>query len=187
MWRRTALRLAAPEGVTTGVHTPWGGGSFSQYRPPRVNKEIPGSGIYPHVAYMTHWSVPQGSPPGEFQPREQVFNMFKKPETCFEYYRRLYSIGWTTSPIGEGLRSPPNGGTKFLVWMAVTLGVIAAYTQWWYIVGINYPKTFTQDWAEAEVLHPRLWRFGLQREDYTTLATFGHFDVRWPRWTKLEE
>eukprot|EP01062_Namystynia_karyoxenos_P045153 TRINITY_DN3348_c0_g1_i1.p2 TRINITY_DN3348_c0_g1~~TRINITY_DN3348_c0_g1_i1.p2 ORF type:complete len:214 (+),score=89.31 TRINITY_DN3348_c0_g1_i1:79-642(+) len=186
--RRSAARLTFRE--TAGdsfTNCNYTGASFSQYRHPRQPKLVSGSGIYPHVNKLIYWSMPQCSPPGEFVPRQQILQQFKNPETCYEYYRRLYSLGWTTNPIGDGMKMPQNFGTKQLACILGIIGFAFTWVQWWYIVGINYPKTFTNDWAEAEVLHPRLQRSHLQRQDYVPCATLGHFDVRWPRWAKMED
>ncbi|KAJ9445835.1 hypothetical protein DIPPA_28784 [Diplonema papillatum] len=162
-------------------------GSLSAYTWPRKPTNlVSGSGIYPHVHTVTWLSQPQCSPPGEFIPRYSVLEKFKNKETCFEYYRRLYALGWSTNPMGAGMKLPRNYNWRTVGAVSAVAGFCAACTQIWYSCAVNYPKSYTQDWAEAEVLHPRLHRSHLQRMDYQPVAVLGHFDVRWPRWSKLE-
>eukprot|EP01059_Diplonema_ambulator_P002120 TRINITY_DN1175_c1_g1_i1.p1 TRINITY_DN1175_c1_g1~~TRINITY_DN1175_c1_g1_i1.p1 ORF type:complete len:189 (+),score=46.70 TRINITY_DN1175_c1_g1_i1:52-567(+) len=162
-------------------------GSLSAFAYPRQPKDlVKGSGIYPHVNGINWLSQPQCSPPGEFIPRNSFLKIFKNKETCFEYYRRLYALGWTTNPLGSSTKMPRNHNWRMMGGLGSLLGFAMVITQIWYMTAIHYPKTYCQDWAEAEVLHPRLARSHLQRSDYQPLAVLGHFDVRWPRWAKLE-
>eukprot|EP01061_Rhynchopus_euleeides_P014662 TRINITY_DN252_c0_g2_i1.p3 TRINITY_DN252_c0_g2~~TRINITY_DN252_c0_g2_i1.p3 ORF type:complete len:179 (+),score=58.79 TRINITY_DN252_c0_g2_i1:54-590(+) len=162
-------------------------GSLSAFKyPSKATNLVSGSGIYPHHNPITWLSQPQCSPPGEFIPRNSILKSFKNKETCFEYYRRLHALGWTTNPLGVGQKMPRNFNWKTLAYVGTTVAFLVGVTQVYYMTAIHYPKTFTQDWAEAEVLHPRLNRTHLQRSDYQTEAFLGTFDVRWPRWAKLE-
>eukprot|EP01060_Flectonema_neradi_P029526 TRINITY_DN409_c8_g1_i1.p1 TRINITY_DN409_c8_g1~~TRINITY_DN409_c8_g1_i1.p1 ORF type:complete len:184 (+),score=14.79 TRINITY_DN409_c8_g1_i1:41-553(+) len=154
--------------------------------PKKPSNLTSGSGIYPNVHTCNWISQPQCSPPGEFVPRPAILNAFKNKNTCFEYYRRLYALGWTTAPLGDGQRVPRNYNWKIAgVYGSLVLACFSI-TQFWYATGVHYPKTYTQDWAEAEVLHPRLQRTHLQRQDYQPIAALSHFDVRYPRWAKLD-
>jgi len=154
--------------------------------PKKPTNLVKGSGIYPLVSYTNWTSQPQCSPPGEFIPRWRFLKEFKNKETCFEYYRRLHALGWSASPLGVGARLPLNPNVRMFACIAAVLGFALTTTQLWYSHAMHYPKTYTQDWAEAEVLHPRLQRSHLQRFDYQPCANLGTFDVRWPRWAKLE-
>eukprot|EP00754_Rhynchopus_humris_P041216 Rhum_TRINITY_DN24815_c0_g1::Rhum_TRINITY_DN24815_c0_g1_i1::g.180192::m.180192 len=184
MLSRTCVRRSA---VSKSMDWQQKTGSLSAYKATSTPTDLQaGSGIFPHHHPVSWLSQPQMSPPGEFIPRNSILKAFKNKETCFEYYRRLHALGWTTNPLGSGHKLPRNYNWKTLGLVGSLAFFAVALTQLHYLFGVHYPKTYTQDWAEAEVLHPRLHRSHLQRGDYQAVAVLSTFDVRWPRWAKVD-